>query len=266
MPNKAQSLKKKMIYGLLILTIIHLVTLILPFTVHVKVDEEKEQIITTYTNICDTPYVWIFAANFLMTALAVISFNTILMTIIHCIVIVWSLLLFLMLQYMFVWDGQPIHATFSYGYWLNQAVLLVLIVLTWNWQFHFKEVSPSKKYIRLLTLITIAVPVSLTLAIYLSVTSSLNEPILRSDYYFNTGPKLTKQELWDYSEAYGAYVTKYYSKDKPADSLKKELNRYQLDSISVTFYDDNSKVTKEFTKHARKGEMDIEAVLKDNSD
>jgi hypothetical protein len=64
-------------------------------------------------------------------------------------------------------------------------------------------------------------------------------------------------QSWDYSEAYNAHVSRYFS----TDSLRKE--KYRLDSASFMFFDNDINITKKFTKRARNGKLDIEEILEE---
>ena len=81
---------------------------------------------------------------------------------------------------------------------------------------------------------------------------------MRSEWKHQKGNRFIKNESWDYTESYDAYVTKYFSKD----TLNKE--KYQLDSVGFMFFDDKLKVRKEFTKVVSSGSIDIEAILESN--
>lgn len=69
--------------------------------------------------------------------------------------------------------------------------------------------------------------------------------------------RLVVIQSWDYSEAYNAHVSRYFS----TDSLRKE--KYRLDSASFMFFDNDINITKKFTKRTRNGKLDIEEILEE---
>jgi|GEM_PF-5131748 len=263
-PKKTTPLPQKITCTLAVLTLLTITSLFLPFTKHVEINETEEQTLITYTMLYQAPIAWIFAANFLMVALAALSFSRVLAIIINSVVLVWSFLLFMLLQYLFVWDGQPIHPTFSYGYSLNQVTLIALIVFSFSWIRSFREQSPSRTYVRRLTVATLAIPVAMIPGIYLAERAENNRPVMRSVWRRDTDTKFIKQESWDYMETYGAYVNKYYSKDRPADTLTYDNRPYRLDSVNIMFFDENTEVKREITQRAINGKIDLESLLENN--
>jgi hypothetical protein len=70
--------------------------------------------------------------------------------------------------------------------------------------------------------------------------------------------RLVVIQSWDYSEAHNAHVSRYFS----TDSLRKE--KYRLDSASFMFFDDETNVTKKFTKRSKNGKIALEELLEDH--
>ena len=81
---------------------------------------------------------------------------------------------------------------------------------------------------------------------------------MRSESAYDTRNRWVKYESWDYIEAHQAFVTKYYS----TDTMRKE--KYRLDSASFMFFDDETNVTKKFTKRSKNGKIAIEELLEDH--
>lgn len=260
MSAESKSLKIRVIAGIAVLTILHVVTLFLPFTVHTHLNDAEDQVTFTYTNINQTVFMWIFVANYLIVVTAAATFSRVLATVLLVLVSIWTFLLHLAFSYLFVWDGQPIHASFGSGYFLNQLILLTAIVLAFVLRASYEKFSPSRYFTWVMRLAAVSLPVVLACGIYVKLNAASETPIMRLESQYKVGDKLVYSQSWDYVEAYDAYVSKYFSKPVQADTVVGSQG-FELDSVRFTFNMTSVKTDKTMTLKAVNGQLDVKAVL-----
>jgi hypothetical protein len=175
----------------------------------------------------------------------------------------YFVLLCMFLSYVYInlgftwWGASPFHPDFQAGYWLSQLFLLVTVARTSFYMKQLDDISFHPKLRWTFTLLAKGIPMVFLGAILLTFYSAKNKPIMRTKFSRYERGRLVVIQSWDYSEAYNAHVSRYFS----TDSLRKE--KYRLDSASFMFFDDDVNITKKFTKRARNGKLDIEEILEE---
>lgn len=176
----------------------------------------------------------------------------------------YFVLLCMFLSYVYInlgfnwWGASPFHPDFQAGYWLSQLFLLMTITRTSFYMKQLDDISFHPKLRLIFTLLAKGIPIVFLGAILLTYYSAKNKPILRTKFGRYERGRLVVIQSWDYSEAYNAQVSSYFS----TDSLRKE--KYRLDSASFMFFDDETNVTKKFTKRSKNGKIAIEELLEDH--
>lgn len=202
---------------------------------------------------------YVFPLFLSMVILAFLSLKKALVITINIIVIILTLLTFLFIQLGFAWWGaSPFHPDLQAGYWLSQLFILIIIIRTFTLIKSFPEFNFNRKATMMFSVLSISIPVLFIGYLFIAYNNANNEPIMRSEWEHVERNKLIKNESWDYFEAYGAYISKYYS----SDTLRKE--KFKLDSVQFTYFDDNSNIVKRFTRKASNGVLDIEEILEEN--
>jgi hypothetical protein len=173
-------------------------------------------------------------------------------------------LLLILLTYIFIsmgfvwWGASPFHPDFQAGYWLSQLFLLVTVARTSFYMKQLDDISFHPKLRWTFTLLAKGIPMVFLGTILLTFYSAKNKPIMRTKFSRYERGRLVVIQSWDYSEAYNAHVSSYFS----TDSLRKE--KYRLDSASFMFFDDETNVTKKFTKRSKNGKIALEELLEDH--
>jgi hypothetical protein len=155
------------------------------------------------------------------------------------------------------WGASPFHPDLQAGYWLSQLFLLVTVARTSFYRKQLDDISFRPRLRWTFTLLAKVIPMVFLGAILLTYYSAKNKPIMRTKFSRYERGRLVVIQSWDYSEAHNAHVSRYFS----TDSLRKE--KYLLDSASFMFFDDDVNITKQFTKRARNGKLDIEEILEE---
>jgi hypothetical protein len=220
---------------------------------------DNETMLTKPQYFFDFGVSYVFPLFFLMVILAFLSLKKALVITINIIVIIFTLLTFLFIQLGFAWWGaSPFHPDFQAGYWLSQLLILIVIIRTFTLIKRFPEFNLNRKTTIMFSILSISIPLLFIGYLFLAYNNAKNEPIMRSEWEHIERNRLIKDESWDYTEAYDAYVSKYYS----MDTLRKE--KFQLDSARFTFFDDKSNIVKRFTQRASSGILDVEEILDEN--
>lgn len=173
-------------------------------------------------------------------------------------------LLLMLLTYIFIsmgfvwWGASPFHPDFQAGYWLSQLILLVVIIRSYTLINQLPDLQLNPMIIRVFSFLSWFIPFVLFAYLFLTYYLAKNKPIMRSESAYATRNRWVKYESWDYIEAHHAFVTKYYS----TDTMRKE--KYRLDSASFMFFDDETNVTKKFTKRSKNGKIALEELLEDH--
>ena len=176
----------------------------------------------------------------------------------------YFVLLCMFLSYVYInlgfnwWGASPFHPDFLAGFWLSQLFLLMTITRTSFYMKQLDDISFHPKLRLTFTLLAKGIPIVFLGAILLTYYSAKNKPILRTKFGRYERGRLVVIQSWDYSEAYNAHVSSYFS----TDSLRKE--KYRLDSASFMFFDDETNVTKKFTKRSKNGKIALEELLEDH--
>lgn len=221
--------------------------------------DENEGMLTKPQYFFDFGISYIFPLNFAMVLIGFLSLKRALVITINILVIILTLLTFLFIQMGFAWWGaSPFHPDFQAGYWLSQLLTFVLIFRTFKLVKHIPELNLTRMTTLIFKVLAISIPLSFIGYLVLTFNKLKNKPIMRSEWERIERSRLVKSESWDYTEAYDAYADKYYSRD----TLKKE--KYQLDSVRFTFFNDKIDIVKEFTRNAKNGVLDVEEILDEN--
>lgn len=202
---------------------------------------------------------YVFPLFFTMVILAFFSLKKALVITVNIIVIIFTLLTFLFILMGFGWWGaSPFHPDFQAGYWLSQLLILTVIIRTFTLIKCIAELNLNQKIKITFSILSISIPLLFILYILIVNNNAKNEPIMRSEWEYIERNRLIKDESWDYKEAYGAYVSKYYS----SDTLR--MGKFKLDSVRFTYFDDKSNIIKIFTQRAQNGTLDVEEILEEN--
>lgn len=220
---------------------------------------DNEMMLTKPQYFFDFGVSYVFPLFFSMVILAFLSLKKALVIIINIIVIIFTLLTFLFIQLGFAWWGaSPFHPDFQAGYWLSQLLILIVVIRTFTLIKSFPEFNLNRKSTMIFSILSISIPLLFISYWFIAYNKANNEPIMRSEWEHVERNRLIKDESWDYTEAYNAYISKYYS----SDTLRKET--FKLDSVRFTYFDDKSNIIKRFTRAASNGALDVEEILEDN--
>jgi hypothetical protein len=222
---------------------------------------ENDSMLTKPQYFFDFEIAYSFIVYFLIIITGFFSLKKWLIISINILVMIFMFLTFLFVKMLFGWWGaSPFHPDFQLGYWLSQSLILVLIIRTFTLLDKISEINLNKKITLFFSFFSISIPVCLFGFVYLGFYGGKSEPIQRFELESQERGRIIKHESWDYLEDYNAMLSKYFS----TDTLRKE--KYKLDSVSFTFYDDNSKIIKKFSKTVSNGSLDIEEILNENAD
>ncbi len=218
--------------------------------------EDTEDILTKPQYVFDLGAGFVFPLYFAMAIVGFLSLKKTLIIVINSSVFVLQLLTYLFISLGFAWWGaSPFHPDFQLGYWISQLITLLLISRTSYLIIHLSELHLNRNLTRLFSLLAVISPLALITYFLLLVRTETQQPMIDSEWVYIEGNRSVKSQGWDYTEAYGARVKKYFS----TDTL--EQAPYQLDSVEFTFYGDYPKIRKKFTKQASNGELNIEEIL-----
>lgn len=219
---------------------------------------ENDSMLTKPQYFFDFEIAYSFIVYFLIIITGFFSLRKWLIFSLNILVMICMFLTFQFVEMLFAWWGaSPFHPDFQLGFWLSQSLILVLIIRTFTLISKLPEINLNKK---ISLFFSILIPVCLFGFVYLGFYGGKSEPIQRFVWESQERGRLIKHESWDYLEDYNAMLSKYFS----TDTLRKE--KFKLDSVSFTFYDDNSKIIKKFSKTVSNGTIDIEKILDENTD
>jgi hypothetical protein len=220
---------------------------------------DKEMMLTKPQYFSDFGISYVFPLFYAMVVLGFLSQKKGLIITVNIVVIIFTLLTFLSILMEFAWwGGSPFHPSFQAGYWLSHLILIVLILRTFRIIKRLNELNLNRKMTMTFSILAISFPPLFIGYFLLGYHDAKNEPIMRSQFELIDRDRLIKNESWDYTEAYNAYVAKYFS----TDTLRNE--KYQLDSALFTYFDDKSNIVKRFTRKASNGMLDVEEILDEN--
>lgn len=220
---------------------------------------DNEMMLTKPQYFLDFSISYIFPLLYIVLIIGFLSLRKWLIITVNIFVALFTLLTFLVIQMEFAWWGaSPFHPDFQVGYWFSQLLMIVLIIRTFTLIKNLSEFNLNRKMTLTFSILSALIPLSFIGYLVITYNSSMSKPIMRSEWEHLERNRFIKDESWDYTEAYNAYVFKYYS----TDTLRKE--KYQLDSIRFTFFDNKSNIVKRFTRKAINGVLDVEDILDEN--
>lgn len=250
---------KSILLELLVYTILFALSLSLfPICNYYYLDD-KEMILTKPQYFFDFPISYVFPLFYAMVLLGFLSLKRGLVITVNIVVIIFTLLTFLFILLGFAWwGGSPFHPSFQAGYWLSHLMLIVLILRTFRLIKKLNELNLNRKLTMTFSILAISIPLLFIGFLLIGYYSAKYEPIMRSQFEYIDRDRLIKDESWDYTEEYNAYVSKYFS----TDTLRNE--KYQLDSAEFAYFDDKPTIVKRFTRRASNGVLDVEEILDEN--
>ncbi len=220
---------------------------------------EEERLITKPQYLNDYQIAYAFIVYFVLVFSGFLSLKKWLVTLMNSMIVVLTLITLSSIQIDFMWWGSsPIHPSFGMFFLLSQLCIIILIMRTFRHKKHLPDLNISKKWSTFFFYVTIGLSISFIIFVCYRYYEDYQRPRFSSESEYTLNDRNLKTESWDYMNSYGARITKYYSK-----AVYKKGN-YQLDSVTFDYYDENSYITKQFTKKAVNGKVDIEAILDEN--
>lgn len=143
-------------------------------------------------------------------------------------------------------------------YWISHIILFVLIIRTFILSNKLSEINLSKRIANICLFVSLILVIGVVGYVIVISSKAKNEAVLVTEREYSERNRDIKEESWNYSGAYNAFVTKYYS----IDVLQKK--GYTLDSVNFSYSDENATTVKCFTKVAKQGKLDVEAILEEN--
>ncbi len=219
---------------------------------------ENESVITKpqYINHFFLAFLYPVLFTLVITGFLTLKKSVIKITNITIVVLLVLNFLYILILFGIGWGESPIHPDFQLGFWLCNIFVILAIVRTFNLSSYLDGYPLSIKTRRLFLIVTIGIPMIILSMIIIQINKSNNQPRSTDSSSFNTSSKIIYQEGWEYPAYNNAYISKYYSKD--INSTKK----LKLDSVIFTIMK-NNEIEKSFTKSAKNGKLDIEAILED---
>lgn len=251
---------KSILLELGIYTLIFFVAITLfPICNYYYLEGEEEKLITKPQYIYNFPIFYSFMIYVVLIGTSFLSLKKWVITTVNWVVLLLNLFTISIIFLGFVyWGSSPIHPSFGMGFWVGQLCLSLLIIRTFMFKKHITALTLSQKFTRIFYFFTIIATLVFITLILIAYYLNRQKPRYSSGSEYTINERNFRTESWDYMNAYGAHITKYYTKPNY------KVEKYHLDSVAFDYLDDNGYITKQFTKKAVHGKVDIEKILEEN--
>ncbi len=238
--------KKRIVIELIILLLLFLISIYLPYISIYDIETNKvksEQL--GYENI-ESIY---FGILLLITSLSLLSYNKIIIYCINPVVIISTLVISILTIWSMALCG--ITGSVSYGFLFSLIIIWTLVYRSYYWSQSLSLIKVKVGHSKKILVIILSIP----LILFVLYTLKEEQPQWISSSAYETEGKNIKSYSYSW-EGKNVEFTKYYTIHKNKKPSKVKYTEI-LDSINMTFYNNDNEAIKEITKKAHRGNLDL---------